>query len=189
MKIYTHQHVDLDAVCSVWAAWRYRAGDEDVVVSFVPANWDGKGLTAEDLAVDLPCGIKGKGCAFREVLRRFVEDPAELEALEPLVQHVEFCDQGKIFELPSHLQIGSLSIIPLALLGREWPDEKIIAHFLPILDGIRLWLLQRRAAERKADQCEVVKGARAVVAQVRRRTGECRPVQPRRGFRRVRGRE
>ncbi len=65
MKLYTHKSVDLDAVASVWFVLNFLAErvfgvkKEDIILNFVPANWDGKELNKNDLALDICAGGKG----------------------------------------------------------------------------------------------------------------------------------
>jgi len=65
MTLYTHVSVDLDAVASVWYVLNFLAErifgvkKEDIALKFVPANWDGKELNKNDLALDICAGGKG----------------------------------------------------------------------------------------------------------------------------------
>ncbi len=59
MKIFTHFVVDLDAVCSVWAAKQFISGAKGATVEFRPANWDGKEMAEGDLALDIDAGGRG----------------------------------------------------------------------------------------------------------------------------------
>lgn len=61
-KIFTHLNVDLDAVLSVWFYLRFVLKGESEII-FVPADWDGSGMTVEDVALDIDAGgmgIKGR---------------------------------------------------------------------------------------------------------------------------------
>lgn len=59
MKVFTHFVVDLDAVCSVWAAKTFIPGVKDAIVEFRPANFDGKEMGNNDIAVDIDAGGRG----------------------------------------------------------------------------------------------------------------------------------
>jgi len=76
-KIYTHLSLDLDAASAVslYLLDNHMLSCEDVV--FVPADFDGKDMATEDVAIDIYAGgkgIKGTKSAFSTVLNNEVEN-------------------------------------------------------------------------------------------------------------------
>lgn len=101
MKIFTHFNVDLDAVCSVWAAREFIPGARSAAVEFRPANWDGNGMSEGDLALDMEAdgrGIKGEKesdgivhSCFASIVSQYAS-PADQAALANLVRFVDAQD-------------------------------------------------------------------------------------------------
>ncbi len=58
-RIFTHERVDLDAVCSLWAALRFIPEARNAAVCFRPSNWDGAEMNEDDIAVDMHAGGRG----------------------------------------------------------------------------------------------------------------------------------
>lgn len=101
MKIFTHFAVDLDAVCSVWAARQFIPGAKDAIAEFRPANWDGNDMAESDLPVDIPAGgrgmkgEKGEGGIVHSCLASIVAQyasPGDQSALTSLVRFVDAQD-------------------------------------------------------------------------------------------------
>lgn len=120
--ILTHMNPDLDAMASAWLARRIRGNREDV--RFVPTSWSGP-VAPGDLAVDIPCGLKGRldpttgrvSSAFTLLLERPEADPFR-QPLASLAELVEAQDTtGRGIE---------------TLAGHDLP-EPVRAHCLPAL--------------------------------------------------------
>ena len=101
MKIFTHFVVDLDAVCSVWAAKQFISGAKGATVEFRPANWDGKEMAEGDLALDIDAGgrgmkgEKGENGIVHSCVALIVAEyasPADQSALASLVRFVDAQD-------------------------------------------------------------------------------------------------
>ncbi|MCK9439014.1 MAG: hypothetical protein WC164_01200 [Patescibacteria group bacterium] len=66
--IFTHCNIDIDAMCSIWFTLRFvlKKNLEEVNVVFKPANWDGEGMSENDLALDIYAGGKGIKGEFKD---------------------------------------------------------------------------------------------------------------------------
>ena len=67
LKLFTHLFVDIDAVASAWFYLRFvfKKTTHEVDLVFKPANWDGRSMSEEDVALDISAGGKGiKGDRF-----------------------------------------------------------------------------------------------------------------------------
>lgn len=175
MKIYTHINPDLDAVCSVWAVRNFVPGFSLADVEFVRANWDGKDLTENDIAVDLEAGGKGiKGnmdkdgtthSAFATIVARYA-DEEDKRALEHFVQYVDAQDaHGSAVEYLAPniderakeiLSSSGVNTVLRALQAQYRDDVKIVSVFGEILDGLYKMGLSRIRAEKEADRAEWV---------------------------------
>ena len=108
MRIFTHFNVDLDAVCSVWAAKQFVSGAAEATVEFRPANWDGAEMSEGDLAVDIAAGgrgmkgEKGENGIVHSCFASIVAGHASAEdrsALANLVRFVDAQDAQTVREL------------------------------------------------------------------------------------------
>jgi hypothetical protein len=176
MRIFTHLNVDLDATCSVWAARKYIPGAQQGEVEFRRADWNGEGMSEEDLALDLDAGGRGwKGekredgkisSCFGEIIARHAPANDQL-ALAPLVKFVEAQDAyGNAVE---HLvpQAGKATIECLAATSLNavlrafqalYPrdDRKVVEKMSEVLDGILEQGRLRARAVREADGAQWV---------------------------------
>lgn len=177
--IYTHHRPDLDAAASVWCVKTFVPGYEEAEVRFVPANWDGKELEEEDLAVDIEAGGKGikgeKGqngivhSAFASLMRRYapLEDQG---ALTHLVRFVDLQDsRGSVIRslgfgkeeqsTLSVLSATSLNAVLRALQAKhDFNDEIIIARMSEIFDGLLETERARRRAQEESNRAFVLPG-------------------------------
>jgi hypothetical protein len=93
--------VDLDAVCSVWAAKQFIDGTQNAAVDFRAANWDGSEMAEGDLALDIAAGGRGmKGetgeggivhSCFASIVEQYASTADQL-ALANLVSFVDAQD-------------------------------------------------------------------------------------------------
>lgn len=97
--IYTHLNLDLEATCCVWSYLNIIDKDSSFNMKFVNANWDGKEMKIEDVAVDINAGGKGtKGnshkSAFKIISMQFSDE--ERDILKSLIEYVDIKDiKGK----------------------------------------------------------------------------------------------
>ena len=101
MKLHTHFMVDLDAVCSVWAARKFIPGAKDATVEFRPASWNGEGMAENDFALDIDAGgrgmkgEKGEGGLVHSCTALIIAkyaSPADQSALANLIRFVDAQD-------------------------------------------------------------------------------------------------
>lgn len=187
MKIYTHMNVDLDAVCSVWAARRFRVlphADEAEIV-FVPANWPGP-VPFGDLAVDVSAGGAGrKGemesdgvvhSCFEGLVKRHASRDDQ-EAIRELVAFVDAQDAhgsavrhlvpGASRASQSVLAFTGINAVLRALQSvHGGDDDAVIDAMFPILDGMLKTGRSRQRARLEAMDAERV-GPVAIVVGAR----------------------
>lgn len=176
--VVTHQHPDLDALASVWAARTFIPGYQDAEVAFVPANWDGANLREEDMAVDIIAGGKGfKGekdgdgtvrSCFAMIMRKFAPR-RERKALAPLVDFIDaqdstgnavraFAGDKLTGDQQASLAMASLRSV-LEALRTSWSkfqdvDQKLAHAFGSIFDGMLRNALQAQEVRQKANDME-----------------------------------
>ena len=102
IKIFTHKHPDIDAICSVWAIKEFIKSARNATVHFRPANWDGNGMEPGDFAVDIEAGgrgIKGKKdkdgtvhSCFATIMRMHFVPKADRRALASIIKFVDAQD-------------------------------------------------------------------------------------------------
>ncbi len=98
VKIFTHFNVDLDAVCSVWAARQFMLNSRNVPVEFRPADWNGDEMEDNDLALDIDAsgrglkGRKGEGGIVHSCFASIVAQYASVYDQEALANLVRFVD-------------------------------------------------------------------------------------------------
>lgn len=156
-RIFTHERVDLDAVCSLWAALRFIPEARNAAIHFRPANWDGAEMNEDDIAVDMyACGRGMKGrkeeggtvhSCFASLISRF----ASLEdrvALASLVAYVDADDVSgyPIKHLAPYLGRSARHVIEaidlkavLRAVNRSThprSDMAVVQSMFPILNGL-----------------------------------------------------
>ena len=99
--IYSHVGQDLDSTSSIFTVRKLVKGFSISVNEFVPADFDGKGMRPEDIAVDITVGGKGlKGnpdengkvhSCFRLLIEKYASKELQ-ETLHPLVQFIDSQD-------------------------------------------------------------------------------------------------
>ncbi|HPT08740.1 MAG TPA: hypothetical protein PLE28_03560 [bacterium] len=158
MVIYTHKAVDLDAVASVWFILKFISPrffgvkEEEIKLKFVPANWDGKELKKNDLALDIHAGgkgIKGKQdndgkthSCFMLLIERYGDD-REKAILEDLAYFIDQHDaygycEAKEFSRNNIKNIGcflSLNDCLHQLKAKFKDDEDVCRAIFNNLDG------------------------------------------------------
>lgn len=112
MIVYTHFNVDIDAMLAVWAVVRFvlhhtkfspgTGSQSQVHIKFKSADWDGSGMTENDIAIDILAGgrgikgdalsdNKGYGSAFAKIMYEHAPEPVR-EALKDMIEFVEVHD-------------------------------------------------------------------------------------------------
>lgn len=183
MKLYTHFVVDLDAVCSVWAARQFIPGVKDAVVEFRPANWDGNDMAEGDLALDIDAGGRGmkgeKGengivhSCFAMIVAKFAS-PADQSALASLVRFVDAQDaHGSAVkflapeasrEAQETLAMTSLNAVLRALQATHPRNDAIVVERMSeILSGMLQAGRARQRAAAEADKAEIVGGGKVAI--------------------------
>jgi hypothetical protein len=179
-RIYTHQHIDLDAAASVWLYLRFVDAERQVV--FRPANWDGRDAEADAAILDLDCGLKGEKGAdgrvhacFATLVRRHVE-AADREALRPLVDLIDLQDStGDAIRAlgvtaPQAVEVLSATGLNgvLSALRLRYPtdDQPLLERMCEIFDGLLELGRSRIRAEREARAARWV-GEVAIVQDAR----------------------
>jgi hypothetical protein len=178
MRIYTHVNVDLDAVCSVWAAREFIPGAGQAPVIFRPANWDGEGLEEGDLALDIPAGgrgIKGEKDADGRVHSCFATlvkkhaSPEDQWALQPLVDFVDaqdthgsavkFLAPGLSRRNQAALASTGINAVLRALQSINRQNDLVVCKLMwEILSGLLKSFQARQRAELEADRASMFLG-------------------------------
>lgn len=151
MRIFTHQNVDLDNVASTWAAMRFIHGAAEAQITFVPANWNGKGRGrgADDLLLDLTAGIKGeikdgkRHSCFALLMKQYAS-ASDQAALEPLIRLVDATDSsGNPYRtIAPNLSLEQARLFnrtslnaTLEALKQSLTDEEAMSTMCRIFDG------------------------------------------------------
>jgi hypothetical protein len=183
MKIFTHFVVDLDAVCSVWAAKQFIPGAKDAVVEFRPANWDGNDMADGDLAVDIPAGgrgtkgEKGEGGIVHSCLASIVSQyasPADQSALASLVcfvdaqdahgSAVKFLAPEASRESQAIFAMTGLNAVLRALQAMHPRNDAIVCDRMSeILSGMLQAGRARQRAAAEADKAEILDGGKVAI--------------------------
>lgn len=180
-RIFTHIHVDLDAVFSIWAIMQLMKGPFEIV--FVPADFDGTGMLPGDIAVDIIAGGKGiKGevdpngiihSCFALIIKQYANEEDQL-ALANLLMYVDLQDStgSAIKQLASQLPKAAQQVLEAVSLNSVlrslrfvfWnDDQKIVDHMYPILSGMLESSRSMRRAFVEAKQAKVIKNSVAIV--------------------------
>lgn len=183
MKIFTHFSVDLDAVCSVWAAKQFIPGAQDATIEFRPANWDGKEMAEGDLALDLEAGgrglkgEKGEGgivhSCFAFIVAKYAS-PADQAALAPLVRFVDAQDAHgsavKFFapeasrEAQEALAMTGVNAVLRALQATHPRNDALVCERMSeILSGMLQAGRARQRAMVEADKAEILPGGKVAI--------------------------
>ncbi|MEK7532531.1 MAG: hypothetical protein AAB579_02930 [Patescibacteria group bacterium] len=183
MKIYTHFFVDLDAVCSVWAARQFIPGAKDAVAESRPANWDGKDMAENDLALDIPAGgrgmkgEKGEGGIVHSCVALIVAkyaSPADQSALASLVRFVDAQDaHGSAVkflapeasrESQETLAMTGLNAVLRALQATHPRNDALVCERMSeILSGMLQAGRARQRAAAEADKAEILDGGKVAI--------------------------
>lgn len=183
MKIFTHFVVDLDAVCSVWAAKQFIAGTQDAIVDFRPANWDGSDMAEGDLALDIDAGgrglkgEKGEGGIVHSCFASIVakhSSPADWSALANLVLFVDAQDaHGSAVkflapeasrEAQEVLAMTGLNAVLRALQAtHSRNDALVVERMSEILSGMLQAGRARQRAVVEADKAEIIDGGKVAI--------------------------
>lgn len=174
--IFTHKNPDLDARLSLVAVRKYVPGAKNARIALHPANWDGKEMGPNDIAVDMEAGGRGwKGekdadgkvhSCFSLVMQRYAPT-AHLQALRDLIAYVDTGDsQGNVVkalvpgvsnEVRDILSAGGLSVLVAALGTFHGNNNEItvIRRLEEYFEGMLAYYVRRLAAETEADNAEL----------------------------------
>jgi len=186
MKLYTHFRVDLDAVCSVWAARQFIPGAYVAPVAFRPANWDGAELGEDDIALDIDAGGRGmkgeKGehgvvhSCFAMIVAKYAS-PADQLVLEDLVKFVDAQDahgSAVKFLAPEASREAQKTLTSTGLnavlraFQVSFPlhaDELVVVRMSEILFGMLQVGRARQRAVLEADKTEVLDGGKVAIVE------------------------
>lgn len=183
MKLYTHLSVDLDAVCSVWAARQFIPGAKDATVEFRPANWDGNDMTNGDLALDIEAGgrglkgEKGEGgivhSCFALIVAKYAP-PVDQSALASLVRFVDAQDaHGSAVkflapeasrEAQEVLAMTGINAVLRALQATHLRNDALVCERMSeILSGMLQAGRARQRAAAEADKAKVLDGGKVAI--------------------------
>jgi hypothetical protein len=183
MKIFTHFNVDLDAVCSVWAAKQFIPGAQDAAVEFRPASWDGNGMAEGDIAVDIAAGGRGmkgeKGengivhSCFALIVAEYASSEDQL-ALASLVRFVDaqdahgsavkFLASEASAEAQATLAMTGLNAVLRAFQAvNPRNDAAVVEKMSEILSGMLQAGRARQRAQAEADRAEVLPGGKVAI--------------------------
>jgi hypothetical protein len=182
ISIFTHINLDLDAVCSVWAARTFIPAAKNADIEFRPANWDGEDLEPGDLALDIEAGGRGlKGevdadghvhSCFRSIVRSHAdtEDQAALRYLVDFVDAQDAHGSAVKFLAPEAspdsqrvLSATGLNAVLRALQGLHKKDWIVLERLSEILSGILIAGRARLRAEEEADGAEILPGGKVAI--------------------------
>ena len=182
-RLFTHQDVDLDAVCSLWFIERFVYPNKTFKKMFVPASYDGKGMGRDDIAVDIEAGGKGiKGSvdkddfchsSFYTLFKKNYLSRYNYQSLIPLVRIVDKKDvYGKVSLAPADKKWGKkdtealekTKVLSLALstfkTSYNNDDELVCQVMFDLLDGFFMknheMRLLRDEIEKKSFNCGCV---------------------------------
>lgn len=176
MRIFTHMNVDLDAVCSVWAAQQFIHGAHNAQLAFRPADWDGTGMSEDDLALDIGAGGRGlkgeKGedgivhSCFATLVARYAS-PEEQSALASLVRFVDaqdahgsavkfLCPEMDTDVRAVFAATGINAVLRALQTVHTRNDVLVVDRMSEILTGMLKAGLARQEAQLEADKAEIV---------------------------------
>lgn len=186
MRIITHMNVDLDAVCSVWAARKFVPQCAGAPVEFRRADWNGifETETIEVvLILDMDAGglgLKGEKDAdgtvhscFASIVSRFASED-EKRALDPLIRFVDAQDahgSAVRFLAPEASKDAQRIIMATGINAvlRAFQavyvndDERVVEKMSEILDGLLKNARGRLGAEAEADKAFVHKESKVAI--------------------------
>lgn len=183
MRIFTHFNVDLDAVCSVWAAKTFIAGAKDAIVEFRPANWDGMDVLEGDLALDIEAGGRGtKGekesgglvhSCFALILNQYAS-AEDLLALANLGRFVEAQDahgsavkflapETNILAQETFAATGLNAVLRALQATHPRNDALVCERMSEILSGMLQAGRARQRAKVEADKAEILEGGKVAI--------------------------
>ncbi len=196
-RIITHINVDLDAVCSVWAAMKFVPRADKATIEFYPANWDemhkytDEFLKEQLMVLDMDAGGRGlKGAkdadgtvhsCFASTVSRYGSDD-EKSALEPLIRFVDaqdahgsavkFLAPEATQEAQEILSLTGINSVLRALQSTNPNNDLRIVHMMSeILDGMLKVGLSRQRAEKEADRAEILPGGNVAIVTNSREFG------------------
>ena len=182
-RIFTHVHVDVDAVLSVSAVRMFNPHMTDAEIVFVPAFWDGTAgrdgnlpvMEDGDIAVDLDAGgkgIKGEktadgrvGSAFLQLVEHYCSAEQQA-ALARLVDFVDRVDAGESSWDEGVIALPQV-VAAIKLAGGRDGDLRAVEFAQDFLRGFLAMEESRLRADAEADAAEIVTRGDARVAIVR----------------------
>ena len=167
-RVYTHVSVDIDAVSSLWLLSRFLVPREEIEIVFVPANWNGDGFEAGDMAVDIEAGGRGiKGerdkngfihSSFASLLKR-IKDQRARKILKNLASMIDQHDAfGQVKRGKSISSFIGLTIVLNSLKSYHKNNDKVVvSRMFEILDGLyQVSLSKNHFRENITNHLEVV---------------------------------
>lgn len=128
--IFVPTHISLDTAFAVWALWHYAPNFKGAKIRPESPQWDGKGMSPDDIAFNLCAGgkgitgrnAKGVGSAFKEIMDTYA--PAEdMEILSPLMYYV-FVENS--YGTPARLFLKSFREDTRAMLEKTSIKETLL---------------------------------------------------------------
>ncbi len=182
--IFTHVNVDLDAVASVWAVREFVPGQKNSAVEHKPANWDGSGMTENDIAVDIGAGGKGiKGektgsgivhSSFVSIVKQYASTDDQM-VLENLVKFVDAQDAygnaikflaPEIADDCSQKVFSATSINAVLRAFQAFyknNDAMVVERMSEIFSGLLIAGRARQRARKDAEKAEIIDNMVAIV--------------------------
>lgn len=167
--VYTHKHVDRDALASVWAYKKYALPkDADINLQFIRAADSPEEDKPMQVALDLDCGIKGDqepGGKVHSCFKKLMEiyaPPEDQEALEKVIKYIDLVDVEGDAWLPKKIaknhnikifrSTDMKAILDSLRISYKKNDAKICETFEDIFDGLlqnnRLKILAKQEANK-----------------------------------------
>lgn len=196
--IYTHLGVDLDACAAVWAFLKFYLNvavvNMDVISSMVrfhPANWGGKEMGENDVALDMAAGGRGwKGekmkmedgtvrvhSCFADIVAKYAS-PDEQRALAYLVKYVDIQDMlGAVVKqlVPNADKDAQITLSATGLNSILWgfhgvhkgDNALVLLRMAEIFEGFLHRGLAHKRAEKEVSEGTEFFGAKREVALFR----------------------
>lgn len=156
-RIFSHVNVDPDAFFSLWSGKKYIPRYQNAIFVFVPAYYDGSGMTEYDIAVDIDAGGRGiKGdldennnrhSCFKKIMETYAPEE-DREALRHIIDYVDLQDTfGNAVNYaipnltPEQYGIATAGQINMMLraIQCEFPDKDdqfVVDYMIPYVEGI-----------------------------------------------------
>lgn len=182
MKIIMNHSIDLDAVCSIWAARQFIPGAKDAVLEFLPVDWNREVIIENDtiFGIDIDGrGIKGKKedgvvySCFSTIIKNYAPMVDQL-ALASFVNSVDeqdvyasamkFLVSEKSYEAQEAFSKNSLNAVLRALQVMNPHDNFIVIERMSeILSGILQARRKYRYAVTEADKAEILPNRKVAI--------------------------